>query len=109
MFSQFANSVVSETAFSVLARAQKLEAAGKDVIRLEIGDSPFASATPALLAGSDAILADECHYVSSRGIDELRREAASYVSREHGVRVDEDNILVGNGAKIFQQLFCELF
>ena len=109
MFSQFANSVVSETAFSVLARAEKLEAAGKDVIRLEIGDSPFASATPALLAGSDAILADECHYVSSKGIDELRREAASYVSREHGVRVDEDNILVGNGAKIFQQLFCELF
>ena len=109
MFSQFASSVVSETAFSVLARADKLEAAGKDVIRLEIGDSPFASATPALLAGSDAILADECHYVSSKGIDELRREAASYVSREHGVRVDEDNILVGNGAKIFQQLFCELF
>ena len=109
MFSEFAKSVSSETAFSVLARAQELQAAGKDVIRLEIGDSPFPSAAPALLAGSEAILADQCHYVSSLGIDELRQEAASYVAREHGIAATKDNILVGNGAKIFQQLFCELF
>ena len=50
MFSQFANSVVSDNAFSVLARAQKLEAAGKDVSRLEISDCPFVSTTLALLA-----------------------------------------------------------
>ena len=43
MFSWFANSVVSETAFSVLVRAQKLEPAGKDVIRLEIADNLVAS------------------------------------------------------------------
>ena len=109
MFSHFANSVVSETAFSVLARAQELEVAGKDVIRLEIGDSPFPSSTQALSAGSEAVLSDKCHYVSSKGIGELRREAARYVNREHGAEVDESNILVGNGAKIFQQLFCELF
>ena len=109
MFSEFAKSVSSETAFSVLARAQELQAAGKDVIRLEIGDSPFPSAAPAVSAGSEAILADQCHYVSSLGIDELRQEAASYVAREHGVAATKDNILVGNGAKIFQQLFCELF
>ena len=95
MFSRFANSVVSETAFSVLARAQELEAAGKDVIRLEIGDSPFPSSTQALSAGSEAVLADKCHYVSSKGIGELRRYAARYVNREHGAEVDETNILVG--------------
>lgn len=109
MFSEFAKSVISETAFSVLARAQELQAAGKDVIRLEIGDSPFPSAATALAAGTEAILADECHYVSSLGINELRQEAANYVNREHGVAVSADNILVGNGAKVFQQLFCELF
>ena len=40
-FSQFASSVQTETAFDVLAVAKQLKAAGKDVIELEIGDSPF--------------------------------------------------------------------
>jgi aspartate aminotransferase len=44
-FSDFASSVGVESAFSVLAIAKRLMAAGKDVIELEIGDSPFATAT----------------------------------------------------------------
>lgn len=109
MFSAFANAVVPETAFSVLARAQDLERAGKDIIRLEIGDSPFKSSAPALAAGSRAILDDHCHYVSSKGIPELRLAAANYINKEYGTAINEVNVLVGNGAKIFQQLFCELF
>ena len=40
-FSQFASSVETETAFDVLAVARQLKSQGKDVIELEIGDSPF--------------------------------------------------------------------
>ena len=43
--SEFAKSLNVETAFTVLAVAKKLKAAGKDVVELEIGDSPFNSTT----------------------------------------------------------------
>jgi aspartate aminotransferase len=49
-FSQFASSVGVESAFSVLAIAKRLIAAGKDVIELEIGDSPFPSPARAIEA-----------------------------------------------------------
>ncbi|OYW21962.1 MAG: hypothetical protein B7Z55_05205, partial [Planctomycetales bacterium 12-60-4] len=52
--SQFARSLTVETAFSVLAVAKALKAAGKDVVELEIGDSPFASTASAKSTGIDA-------------------------------------------------------
>ena len=52
-FSEFARSVTVETAFTVLAAARRLAAAGKDVIELEIGDSPFATPPKAIEAGVD--------------------------------------------------------
>ena len=50
-FSDFAASVTTETAFDVLAIARQLKAAGKTVIELEIGDSPFATTPAAAAAG----------------------------------------------------------
>ena len=108
-FSTFAQEVKDETAFAVLAIAKRLKAGGKNVIELEIGDSPFPSTPAAKQAGHDAITADQTHYAPSLGIPEMRRAAADYVRREHGVDATAENIVVGPGAKVFELLFCEAF
>ncbi|MFP6669704.1 MAG: aminotransferase class I/II-fold pyridoxal phosphate-dependent enzyme [Pirellulales bacterium] len=108
-FSDFASSVTVETAFTVLAIAKQLAAAGKDVIELEIGDSPFPTTVAARDVGIQAIQDDRCHYGPSIGLPEFRAEAAAYVNREYGLEVTAENIVAGPGAKNFEQLFCEAF
>ena len=108
-FSQFASSVGVESAFSVLAIAKRLMAAGKDVIELEIGDSPFATPPRAIEAGVQAIRDGHSRYGPSLGIMEFRTAAAEYVNREYRLTVTADNVVAGPGAKNFEQLFCEAF
>ena len=107
--SEFARNVTVETAFNVLARARQLAAGGKDVIELEIGDSPFAT-TPAAKQGAlQAIADDQSHYCPSAGLPEFRRAASEFVNREYGLETTAANIVVGPGAKIFELFFCETF
>jgi aspartate aminotransferase len=108
-FSRFASSVGVETAFSVLAVAKRLMAAGKDVIELEIGDSPFPTPPKAIEAGVQAIRDGHSRYGPSLGIAEFRQAAAEYVNREYGLSATADHIVAGPGAKNFEQLFCEAF
>ena len=108
-FSNFASSVTVETAFTVLAIAKRLIAAGKDVIELEIGDSPFPTPQVVVDAGVQAIQAGNTHYGPSLGLTEFRAAAADYVSREYGLAVKTENVVAGPGAKNFEQLFCEAF
>lgn len=108
-FSNFASSVKAETAFTVLAVAKRLEAGGKDVIELEIGDSPFPTPDVVSEAGMQAIRDGSTHYGPSIGLPEFRQAAAEYVNREYGLAVTADNIVAGPGAKNFEQLFCETY
>jgi aspartate aminotransferase len=108
-FSEFADSVKPESAFTVLAVAKKLAASGKDVIELEIGDSPFAPPQAASEAGIQAIRDGHCRYGPSIGLPEFREAAAEYVNREYGLSITGENIVAGPGAKLFEQLFCEAF
>jgi aspartate aminotransferase len=108
-FSDFARSVNVETAFSVLAVAKRLKLAGKRVIELEIGDSPFPSTASAKAAGIAAIRDDRSHYCPSVGLPELREAASRYVNRQHGLSTTGANVVVGPGAKVFELLFCEAF
>jgi aspartate aminotransferase len=108
-FSRFASSVDVESAFSVLAVAKRLIASGKDVIELEIGDSPFSTPPKAIEAGVQAIRDGHSRYGPSLGIMEFRRAAADYVNREYGLTVTGDHVVAGPGAKNFEQLFCEAF
>ena len=108
-FSEFARSVRVETAFNVLAAAKRLKLAGKRVIELEIGDSPFPSTASAKAAGIAAIRDDRSHYCPSVGLPELREAASRYVNREHGLNTTGANVVVGPGAKVFELLFCEAF
>jgi aspartate aminotransferase len=107
--SRFARSLTVETAFTVLALARTLKASGKDVVELEIGDSPFDSTAAARAGGMEAIKNNQSHYCPSPGIPEFRAAAATFVREEFGIPADASNIVAGPGAKVFEQFFCEAF
>jgi aspartate aminotransferase len=98
-----------ETAFTVLGVAKALKAAGKDVIELEIGDSPFDSTAAARAGGIEAIKDNQSHYCPSPGIPEFRAAAAEFVREEFDIPAEAGNIVAGPGAKVFEQFFCEAF
>src|SRR6478672_3637674 len=85
--STFARSLTSETAFDVLAVARRLKGQGKDVIELQIGDSPFSSTKSALAAGAKAIADGATHYCSSPGLPSFREAIARNYQQEFGVTV----------------------
>jgi aspartate aminotransferase len=105
--SRFAGGLTGETAFDVLAVARRLKASGKEVIELQIGDSPFPSTKNALAAGIRAIQDNATHYCPSLGLPSYREALARNYSREFGVQVGPENIVIGPGAKCFEQFFCE--
>ncbi len=107
--STFAKSLTAETAFTVLAIAKELQASGKDVVELEIGDSPFDSFPPVKAAGIEAIEQNHTHYCPSPGLPEFRDAAARMVRDEFGIPVQRENVVVAPGAKVFEQFFCEAF
>ena len=107
--SKFARSLSVETAFTVLAIARSLRASGKDVVELEIGDSPFDSTAAARAGGMEAIKSNQSHYCPSPGIPEFRAAAAEFVREEFDIPAAAENIVAGAGAKVFPQFFCEAF
>ena len=107
--SAFARSLTVETAFTVLGVAKTLKAAGKDIVELEIGDSPFDSTAGARAGGMRAIENNQSHYCPSPGIPEFREAAAEFVRDEFEIPARAENIVAGPGAKVFEQFFCEAF
>ena len=107
--SQFARGLSTETAFDVLAVAKRLKAQGKDVIELQIGDSPFNSTHSALEAGVQAIKSNQTHYCPSLGLVSFRETVAANYQKEYGIDIKAENVVVGPGAKVFEQFFCEAF
>jgi aspartate aminotransferase len=105
--SSLARNLTAESAFTVLAAARALRAKGKDVVELEIGDSPFPTTPHAKQAGIKAIEDNETGYCPSLGLPSFRAAAARFVSREFGYSVTAENIVVGSGAKPFEQYFAE--
>jgi aspartate aminotransferase len=108
-YSSFARGLNTETAFDVLAVAKRLKAHGKDVIELQIGDSPFPSTKSALAAGTKAIADGQTRYCASLGLPEFREQIAVTLREEFGIPAASANVVVGPGAKVFEQFFCELF
>src|SRR5690606_22947041 len=89
--------------------ARALKAAGKDVVELEIGDSPFDSTAAARAGGIATIENNQSHYCPSPGIPEFRKAAADFVRAEFDIPAKAENIVAGPGAKVFEQFFCEAF
>ncbi len=98
-YAQRLNRLGTETAFEVLARAQALEAQGRRVTHLEIGEPDFD--TPAYIrkAAAEALEAGFTHYGPSAGLPEFRRLIAERWGRERSIPCDADNVVVTPGAK----------
>jgi aspartate aminotransferase len=105
--SNLVRNLTAETAFSVLALARALKAQGKDVVELEIGDSPFPSTPHAKSAGIRAIEENETGYCPSLGLPDFRQAAARFVAEEFGYAATAENVVVASGAKPFEQYFAE--
>jgi len=89
----------TESAFEVLARAKALEAAGKQVIHLEIGEPDFPTAEHISRAAIDALHAGHTHYVPAPGIPELREAVAAFLERTGRLTAPPDRVIVTPGAK----------
>jgi len=99
---QFADRVYrlgTETAFEVLARARALEAEGKHIIHLQIGEPDFTTPKNICDAGIKSIQAGDTHYTPAPGTIEVRKAIADYISRTRGVEFTPENVVMTPGAK----------
>ncbi len=88
----------------LLARARALEASGRDIVHMEIGEPDFDTAAPIVEAGRAALAAGRTHYTPAAGLPQLREAIAGHYQREYGVAVDPARILVTPGASGALQL-----
>src|SRR5215467_8699001 len=88
-----------ESAFEVLARARALEAQGKEIIHLEIGEPDFDTPANVVQAGVDAIHKGWTHYTPSAGLMALREAIAEDVSASRHVKCTPDEVVVVPGGK----------
>src|SRR6266851_7496683 len=89
----------TETAFEVLGKARALEAKGRDIVHLEIGEPDFDTPPAIVAAGVAALERGETHYTPSAGVIELREAIALYLKERRGVRADPGQVIVTPGAK----------
>jgi len=87
----------TETAFEVLVKAKALEAQGRDIIHLEIGEPDFDTPANIIEAGCDALHRSFTHYGPSAGLMELREVIAQYVSETRRVNVTPDEVVIVPG------------
>ncbi|TMG30643.1 MAG: pyridoxal phosphate-dependent aminotransferase [Chloroflexi bacterium] len=89
----------TEGAFEVLARARKLEAEGKKIVHLEIGEPDFATPDNIVEAGISALQNGYTHYTPAGGIKEVREAVAAFVSRMLKCEVDGSEVVLVPGSK----------
>jgi aspartate aminotransferase len=89
----------TETAFEVLARARALEAEGRKIIHLEIGEPDFDTPAHITEAATRALRDGHTHYCPAPGIPELREAVSAWFERTRGVDYPPDRIVVTPGAK----------
>ena len=91
----------SENAFEVLARARQLEAQGRRVVHMEIGEPDFDTPDHIKKAAAEALYDCHTHYTPSAGIPELRSTIADYATRFRRISpaYTIENVVVAPGAK----------
>lgn len=88
----------------VLARARDMEATGRSIVHLEIGEPDFATPQPVIAAGQLALEHQLTHYTPALGLIELRQAIAAYYLSRFGVHVAWERIIVTPGASGALQL-----
>jgi aspartate/methionine/tyrosine aminotransferase len=89
----------TETAFVVLARAKALEAQGRDIVHLEIGEPDFDTPANIVAKAVAALQGGETHYGPAAGKPEVRKVFAEYVARDRGLAVGPENVVITPGGK----------
>lgn len=82
----------------ILARAKAMQAAGRDVIHLEVGEPDFPTPEPVVAAGLAALRAGQTHYTPALGLPSLREAIAAYYAERYGVSVEPARVAVTPGA-----------
>ncbi len=93
------NKLGSETAFQMLAKAKALEAQGREVIHLEIGEPDFPTLPNVIDRGTESMLKGMTKYTPSPGLIEARQTIADYIGRTRGYTVDPDEVVMTAGGK----------
>jgi aspartate aminotransferase len=88
-----------ESAFDVLVKARALEAQGRSVVHLEIGEPDFPTPAHIVEAAKQALDGGWTHYGPPQGLPELRETIAGYVSRTRGIQVGAEHVSVVPGGK----------
>ncbi len=89
---------------AIPARAKQLEAQGRSIIHLEVGEPDFATAPAIIDAGIAALNAKKTHYTSATGLAELRQAVAGYYQRKFKLLIDAKRIIITPGASGALQL-----
>jgi len=91
--------LMPEGAYQVLARANQLEAAGQEIIHLEIGQPDYPTFENVSQAGIDAIRTGKTRYTPPTGMPSLRAALAEDAGRRRGIEVQPDEVIVSPGGK----------
>jgi aspartate/methionine/tyrosine aminotransferase len=89
----------TETAFEVLVKARALEAKGRDIVHLEIGEPDFDTPANIVEAAVDALHKGWTHYGPSAGLPQLRQAIANDVASSRGISVSPEEVVVVPGGK----------
>ena len=89
----------TESAFDVLVKAKALEAQGRSVVHLEIGEPDFDTPEHIIEAGVEALRSGQTHYTPAAGIPELRGAIADYIGTTRGVPCEPERVVVTPGGK----------
>ncbi len=82
----------------ILARAKALEAQGRDIVHMEVGEPDFDTPEPIVEAGRKALADGRVHYTAAVGIEPLREAIAAFYESRYGVTVSPRRIVITPGA-----------
>jgi aspartate/methionine/tyrosine aminotransferase len=89
---------------ALLARARELEAAGRSIIHMEIGEPDFVTPQPLIDAGIRALQQGKTHYTPATGLWALREKIAGFYQTRYGISVEPERVVVTPGASAALQL-----
>jgi aspartate/methionine/tyrosine aminotransferase len=98
IFSQRASDIEPFRVMAILAQARQLEAAGHDIIHLEVGEPDWTTPAPVIEAGIAALRAGQTHYTPALGLPALRAAIATYYGERYQVDVPASRVAVTAGA-----------
>ncbi|MET0053450.1 MAG: aminotransferase class I/II-fold pyridoxal phosphate-dependent enzyme, partial [Candidatus Thiodiazotropha sp. 6PLUC10] len=92
----------------LLARARKMEAQGRSIIHMEIGEPDYNTPGPVSAAGQAALVEGRIHYTPATGLPELRQEIAHFYLQQYQVEVDPGRVVITPGSSGALQLLMSV-